>query len=120
MDIRIKATNFEMNEAVSSYLNERIATIERHLGDEAQKARMEVEVGREAGHSQHGENWVAEFQVRIPGGNYARVVGKAESIQAAIDEAKEEMLRKLRTSKREHSGYLRKTGAAIKKLLRME
>src|SRR6478736_83777 len=120
MDIRTKVTNFEMKEAVSTYLEERIATIERHLGEDAKKARLEVEVGRKAGHSQHGENWFAELQLRIPGGNYARVVGEAETIQAAIDEAKDEILRKLRTSKKEHSGFIRKSGAALKRMLRMD
>jgi len=77
MDIRTKATNFELKESVSDYLDGRIATIERHLGIEAQNARLEVEIGRDAGHSQRGENWFAEFQLRIPGGNYARVVAEA-------------------------------------------
>ena len=120
MDIRIKATNFTISDAVSKYLDERLATVERHLGEGAQKARMEVEIGRDAAHSQRGENWFAEIQLRVPGGNYARVVGTAETIQAAIDEAKDEMLRKLRTTKREHAGFLRKSGAALKRMLRME
>jgi ribosomal subunit interface protein len=120
MDIRIKATNFQMKEVIQNYLDERLATIERHLGIESENARLEVEVGRDAGHSQHGENWFAELQLRIPGGNYARVVGEAETVQAAIDEAKDEMLRKLRTSKREHAGFIRKSGAALKRMLRME
>ncbi len=120
MDIRIKATNFEIKEAVSTYLDERIATIERHLGAEAENARLEAEVGRKVGHSQNGEVWFAELQLRIPGGNYARVVGEAVTVQAAIDEAKDEMLRKLRTTKREHAGFIRKSGAALKRMLRME
>ena len=53
MDIRIKATNFTLNDSVSAYLDERLATITRHLGSEADNARLEVEVGRDAGHSQH-------------------------------------------------------------------
>lgn len=120
MDIRIKSTNFEMNDSVSDYLDERVATIQRHLGADADSARLEIEVGRKAGHSQHGENWFAELQLRIPGGNYARVVGEAETVQAAIDEAKDEMLRKLRTTKREHTGFLRRSGAALKRMLRRE
>jgi ribosomal subunit interface protein len=120
MDIRIKATNFTMNDQVSAYLDERLSTIERHLGAEAQTARFEVEVGRDAGHSQQGAHWFAEIQIRIPGGNYARVMAKGEALNAAIDEAKDEMLRKLRTQKREHAGFLRKSGAALKRMLRME
>jgi ribosome-associated translation inhibitor RaiA len=120
MDIRIKATNFELKESISSYLDERVATIERHIGADAETARLEVEVGRDAGHSEKGDNWFCEFQLRIPGGNYARVVAKAVTVQAAIDEAKDELLRKVRTSKKEHAGFLRKSGAALKRMLRME
>lgn len=120
MDIRIKVTHFEMNPETSRYLDERIATIERHLGEDAEKTRLEVELGQEVGHSQHGENWFAELQVRVTGGNYARVVGRAATVTAAIDAAKDEILRKLRTSKREHAGFIRKSGAALKRFLRME
>jgi ribosome-associated translation inhibitor RaiA len=118
MDVRTKVTNFAMSSTVASYLDERVSTIERHLGEDAAKARVEIELGQEAKHSKHGENWFAEFQVRIPGGNYARVVEHAESITAAIDAAKDEMLRKLRTSKKEHTGFIRKTGEKIKRMLR--
>jgi ribosomal subunit interface protein len=120
MDIRIKATNFEMTSTAKAYLDERLATIERHLGSDAAVARVEVEVGREAAHSHNGENWFAEVQIRIPGGNYARVVGKGTSVNVAIDDAKDEVLRKMRTSKKEKSGFLKKSGAALKRLLRME
>ncbi len=109
-----------MREETQIYLDERIATIERHLGEEAKNARFEVELGRDVGHSQRGEVYFTEFQLRIPGGNYARVVSQAETLHAAIDEAKDEILRKLRTSKREHSGFIRKSGAALKRMLRME
>jgi ribosome-associated translation inhibitor RaiA len=119
MDIQIKATNFELNPGISAYLDERIQTIERHLGDDASRTRFEVELGRDAAHSQNGEHWFAEFQARVTGGNYARVVGKGESVNAAIDAAKDDMLRKLRTSKKERAGFLKKSGAALKNLLRM-
>ena len=109
-----------MNDSVSAYLDDKLATIERHIGSEAEHARLEVEVGRGAGHSQHGENWFTEIQLRVPGGSYARVVGSAETLQAAIDEAKDEMLRKLRTTKKEHTGFIRKSGAALKRMLRMQ
>jgi ribosome-associated translation inhibitor RaiA len=120
MDIRTKVTNFQLDDQTSAYLDERLAAIERHIGDEAEQTRLEVEVGREAGHSQRGDVWFAEIQVRIPGGNYARVKTQAETVRAAIDEAKDEMLRKLRTQKREHAGFIRKSGAALKRMLRME
>ena len=120
MDIRTKVTDYQMTDAVQRYLDDKVAVIEKHIGERARQARLEIEIGKSGGHSKHGENWFAELQVRIPGGNYARVVCEAETVQAAIDEAKDEMLRKLRTSKIEHTSFLRKSGAALKRMLRME
>lgn len=118
MDIRIKATDFEMNTAAEDYLDERIQSIEKHLGDDALAARCEVELGRAAGHSKHGENWFAEFQVSYPGVEVMRVVAHAETVNAAIDAAKDEILLKLKKDKSRRFSRARKIGAQVKDWLR--
>lgn len=118
MDIRIKATDFEMNAAVEDYLDDRMLAIEKHLGSDADTARAEVELGRAAGHSKHGENWFAEFQIMVPGAEVMRVVAHGESVNAAIDAAKDEALLKLKKGKTKRVGETRKLGARIKEWMR--
>ena len=117
MDVRIKATDFEMTDDVQDYLDERILAIEKHMGD-ADLARCEVELGRAAGHSKHGENWFAEFQIAVPGSDLVRVVAHGETVNAAIDAAKDEMLGRVKKDKTKRFASARRTGARIKDWLR--
>jgi ribosomal subunit interface protein len=119
MDVRVKASDYEISPEVSAYLNERLAHIEKLLADDAELARCEVEIGRDAGRPRHGSNiWFAEIQISYPGGNLIRATNRSESINGAIDDVKEEVERQLRKEKRLHRRFLKKGGAALKRLLR--
>ncbi len=118
MDARIKATDFEMTTAVSDYLDEKLEAIEKHLGSDAEITRAEIEIGRAAGHSKHGENFFAEFQVMAPGVDAMRVVAHGTTVNAAIDAAKDEMLLKLKKDKTKREGNVRRIGGKIKEWMR--
>jgi len=121
MDVRIKTTDYEITAEVSSYLDQRIAHVEKLLGEEAEGARLEVELGRDAGRPRHDENmWYAEMMVTAPGGMQVRATNRAASINAAIDDVKEEMERQVRREKQVHIRFLRKSGALAKRWMRWE
>jgi ribosomal subunit interface protein len=119
MDIRIKTTDYQMTSEVSDYIDERMAVIERHLGAEADAARVEVDIGRATGKSRHSDyQWFAEIDVRTPGGVHAHASNNEDTINAAIDRAKEEVMAQLRKGKQLHQRLIKKTGAAVKNLLK--
>lgn len=119
MDIRIKTTDFQMASDVEKYLNERIAMLERVLED-VSLARVEVELGRDAGRPRHGKNiWFAEIHVISPGSARVYARNNGETINEAIDDAKDEAVRQLQRSKQIHRRVLRKGGAMVKRLLRL-
>lgn len=121
MDIRTKTTEYEMPPEIAKYLDDRISHIERFLGEESDVARLEVELGRATGHHKHSEYmYFAEFQLMRPG--VARVVAHNHepTVNAAIDNAKEELLRQVQREKRLHTRVWRKGGALAKRLLRLE
>ncbi|MFA7309691.1 MAG: HPF/RaiA family ribosome-associated protein [Candidatus Paceibacterota bacterium] len=118
MDIRIKTTDYQPTPEVSQYLNERLASIEKLLDTDAKLARCEVEIGRDAGRPRHGANiWFAEINVKHPGGTLFRVTNNSESINGAIDDAKEEIAQQIRREKKVHIRMWRKGGALAKRLL---
>jgi ribosome-associated translation inhibitor RaiA len=119
MDIRIKTTDYQMVPETSTYLDERIAVIERHLGADAVNARVEVEVGRAAGNAKHGAYlWFAEFNIIVPGAPSMYAKNNEDTVNAAIEQAKEEVLIQMRREKEVHRTDVRKTGAAVKNLLK--
>ena len=119
MNIRIKAADYELAEETRRYLDGRLASLEKFLGDDTSLVRCEVELGRDAGRPRHGANmWFAEIHIIEPGGAHVYARNNAESVNAAIDDVKEEVERQLRQNKKLHMRVLRKTGAAIKNWMR--
>jgi len=119
MDIRTKVTNYEMTSDTQSYLDERLASLEKLLNGNTSVARCEVELGRDAGRPRHGANiWFAEMRVIQPGVAAVYARNNAASVNAAIDDVKEEMERQLRQEKKLHIRVMRKTGSAIKNWMR--
>jgi len=119
MDIRIKTTDYEMPPEVATYLEGRIASLERLIAEDAHHARFEVEVGRDGGSSRRGDNmWFAEIRVIIPGDRSCYARNNSESVNGAIDDVKEEVERQLRKRKRYSTRFLRRSGALAKRLLR--
>lgn len=115
MELRIKTTEYEITPEVSAYLDDKIAAISKLVTDEA--AHCDVEIGRAVGHSQQGSVWKAEITLSAYGERF-RAFAQEESINAAIDIAKDEMLQQLRKSKGKHTDVSRKVGARIKEWLR--
>ena len=119
MDIRIKTTDYEITPEVRKYLDERIAHIEKLLGNDANNARLEIELGRAAGRPRHGANiWFAEVLVKYDGSNKIRATNNSESINGAIDDVRNEIERQLLKEKKLHKRILHKGGEAVKRLMR--
>ncbi|MBV9159403.1 MAG: HPF/RaiA family ribosome-associated protein [Candidatus Kaiserbacteria bacterium] len=119
MNTRIKQTDYEMTDKVADYLDGRLAAIERMLGDDADETRCEVEVGRATGRHKHSDyQYFAEIIVKR--GAAPRLVARNHepSINAAIDNAKDEMLRQLRKEKTARKSKGRRDAGKAKRLIR--
>jgi ribosomal subunit interface protein len=115
MELKVKTSDYEMTPDVSAYLDEKISSLERLVSDDA--GRCEVEIGRSVGGTHNGVVWKAEIVVHQHG---ERIVAKAEgeSVKAAIDIAKDEMLQQLRKGKDKNTSLARRMGARLKRWAR--
>lgn len=119
MDIRVKATNYELTSEVEKYLDERLRSLEKFIGADLDVVRCEVELGRDAGRPRHGKNlWFAEIAVIIPGRDRVYARNNSESINGAIDDVKEEIERQLLRYRKLHRRIFRKGGAILKRIMR--
>ncbi len=114
MQTTYKASGYEWNEEVREYLDDRIEDIERLVKDPT--ALFVVELQREAPH-EHGSVYRAEANLNM-GGDLFRAVGVGESMNAAIDAMKDEVLRQVKRHKEKHTSFLRRTGAQVKEWMR--
>ena len=119
MDVRTKATDYQITEEVQSYLEQRISALEKFLSHDADIARIEVELGRDAGRPRHGKNiWFAEISVIVPGQDRVFARNNSESVNGAIDDVKEEVERQLRRARKIHIRFIRRGGRILKGLMR--
>lgn len=120
MDVRIRAADFELTQAIESYAEERLMAIRHILAGGEGPSRCEVELGRSAGRPRHGNIWFAEINLHVPDGTHYFAREEGESVNAAIDAVKDEILAQVRKSKKVSRGVLKKGGAYIKRMLRRE
>jgi ribosomal subunit interface protein len=119
MDTRIMATDYQITQEAKDYLNERLQVLEKFLGDKPELARCEVELGRAAGRPKHGRNlWFAEISIVRPGRERIYARNNAETVNAAIDDVKEEVERQLLRDRKLHRRIFRKGGAILKRIMR--
>lgn len=115
METRIKTTDYTLTPEVASYLDEKLGMIAKLVTDPS--AHCDVEIGRAVGHSQQGDIWKAEITLTFSG-ERLRAMATEESINAAIDIVKDEMMQQLRKTKGKSSSLSRRAGLKVKEWLR--
>lgn len=116
MNTNIKATNIELTSAISDYVNKRLSAIEKFV-KEGEEMTAYIEVGKTTNHHKQGDVFRAEFNIEISGTEFYTFSEK-EDLYAAIDDAKEEIVRQI-TSNKERKQTLFKRGAkSVKKMLK--
>lgn len=117
MQIDFKAPTVDLTDDVRNYAIEKVEMLERLLGDTAEEnIRYEVELAKNV-KQQTGEIFRADITV-FAGPEKSHAVGHGETIHAAIDEAKDDLTRRLRRDKTKRMDFLRQGGAKIKSMLR--
>lgn len=120
MDVRIRATNFELSPTINDYAEEKLMSVRHFLGADDTPARCEIELGRLVGNQRRGDVWFAEINLHDAKGQHFFAREEGESVNAAIDVVKDEILAQLRTHKQVEKGMLRRSGALLKRFLRHE
>jgi ribosomal subunit interface protein len=115
-NLTVKTTDWTMTDEIARYLDEKLVAIDKLLSDQdADTIRCDVQLGKSR--DQHAETWRAEMNLFV-GGAMHRAEAHGETLQAALDEVKDEMSQQLRKTKQKHASLLRKGGAAVKDWLR--
>lgn len=120
MDVRIRATDFQLTSAIEEYTEDRLMAIRHVLGHGDVPSRCEVELGRSVGRPRHGNVWFAEINLHTGDGQQFFARAEGESVNAAVDAVKDEITMQLRKSKKMTRGMLKRGGAYIKRMLRRE
>src|SRR3989344_6133217 len=98
MKINIKTKNFELTDAIRSYVDEKMRPVKKHLRDlNEDTIIVEFDVGKTTHHHNKGELFRAEVNMKV-GGKFYRAEATADDLYAAIDDVKDELTREIRMS----------------------
>ncbi|MEK7589902.1 MAG: ribosome-associated translation inhibitor RaiA [Patescibacteria group bacterium] len=109
----IKATNIELTQEISDYLDKRLQSIEKLIDPNDTSAIFDVEVGKTTNHHQTGSIFRAEINLHIALKQF-RATSEEETLFNAIDKAEKEIVNEVRRAKGKKQRLLRKGGNAIK------
>lgn len=116
LTITIKGTNIEVTPGLRAHAEKALGYIEKFVGEG--DATAQVEIVKVSGHHKQGEVFRAEMLVRCANGTVYHVESTKEDMYAAIDDARDELSRRIRKGKERVRDLMRRGGAAVKNLAR--
>lgn len=113
--INIKATNMELTPAITDYVNKRLASLDKFA--KGREMNGYVEVGKTTHHHKQGEVFKAEFDIQMDGESFFTEASTSD-LYAAIDEAKEEIIRKITHTKDRRKTLFKRGAMSVKKMVK--
>src|SRR3989338_2288136 len=117
MNINTKATNVELTPAIQDYLNKKVAAFDKLINKNDESAALNVVLAKITQHHQKGDIFKAEMNLHISG-KVLQASSEEQDIFVAIDLAKDEMTRELKSHKDKKVGILKKGGAKVKRIIK--
>lgn len=104
MRVKLKTTNFSLTPALDDLVQKKLVLpVEKLISkiDEKSDIIFDVELAKTSKRHQKGQIWRAEAQLSLPGKKAPlRAEAVAESIQIAVNETKNEILREIKKYRR--------------------
>ena len=113
MNIQIYSKNYDLNQEIKDYIQEKIGGLAKFIDNIID---VKVEASKSTQHHENGDYYYVEVNIKVPG-RLVRAVAEKESLFVAVDEVREELSRELNKVKAKKESLMRR-GARILKDLR--
>ncbi len=94
LNLDIKGTEIELTDAISSAIEEKLASLDKYLETVGTPRELRIEVGRTTQHHNKGQLYRAEANLKMPG-HFIRAEETADDLYAAIDLLKDRLKREI-------------------------
>ncbi|MDH5442654.1 MAG: ribosome-associated translation inhibitor RaiA [Candidatus Nomurabacteria bacterium] len=116
--INIKTTNMDMTDAISNYLDEKVAMLKKVIDLDDPAVFVHVEVGKDREGQNTGDDlFKAEIKLTVGGKVYYANTLHGD-LYAAIDETKDEIMRQARRSQNKMFDLMKRGARKVKKRLK--
>ncbi len=116
MNINIKTTTITMTEAISNYVDKNMDGIKKFLQDDS-TIRFDLELAKTTNHHKQGDIFKAEIHIVGKDRDIYTSVEK-EDLYVAIDVVKDEVMRKLKSSKDKNQSNHRHAATKVKNFIK--
>ena len=113
----LKKGDVDVNAEVQNYVEEKLQAVRDKYLKNYSDEELFFEVEIVEGEKEKDRKFRVDFSVNMPG-DRIHAIGWGETIQAAADEAKDELSRRIRREKKKQLTLLKKAGRKIKDILR--
>lgn len=118
MNINIKTTNIDLTDAISDYIDKKMAQVERHIKSKGSIPIVDIEIGKTMkGKNADDELFKAEINIQV-GGRLYRYDALEHELYAAIDKMKDEIIREIRKDKEKRRDFFRRGALKMKNIIR--
>ncbi|MDP2593758.1 MAG: HPF/RaiA family ribosome-associated protein [bacterium] len=115
MNISIKATGHTLSLETRELVESKFAKLGKLVGEGAQ---LSCEIEESIAAVRAGARYRAEGNLSV-GGQLYRAEALGDTLEGAVDRARDELLSELRKSRGKERGFAKRGGAALKRLLRL-
>jgi len=116
MNIQITTTKVDNTSELQDYVNKKISSLKKFIKND-DNCLCEVDLKKQHKHKQSKDMYYAEMNLSTEGKMF-RATSEANSMFAAIDEAKEDLKRELRKANDKNRALFRKGKSKVKDILR--
>lgn len=113
--INIKATNIDLTNAINKYINKNITRIKKFA--KGGEVSGYVEVGKTTNHHKQGDVYRAEIDISIKGEKFYSASERSD-LYSAIDEVKEEIIRRITENKDKKQTLFKRGAISVKKMIK--
>ncbi|MEK7514260.1 MAG: HPF/RaiA family ribosome-associated protein [Patescibacteria group bacterium] len=117
MKTNIKSVRFTITPEISEYIAKKVSSIEKLVDPGDESVMCNVVLSQTTTHHKTGDVFEAEFNLHVAG-RYLNAAAQKDTPKAALDAAKDELVREFKAYKGKKATLVRKIGAKIKRLLK--
>ena len=113
----IKATSLTLTPAIEASIDKVLQAIDKYVDPDDTSAMAQIEVARTTNHHRSGDIFRAEINFHSRLGDF-RAENEKEDLYAALVAVKDELVETLRSRKAKKIDFVRRSGLAVKNMLR--
>ncbi len=118
MNINIKATNTDLDDGISTYVHQKMGDVEKFIkSNDPDSISLYFEIEKTTGNQQTGPICRAEANLNV-GGKYFRAESSQDTLYAAVDEVKDEIISAIKSHQDKEHTLWKKGRAKLKNIIK--